>query len=148
MIVVSKDKDMQDKLRQEGTLTGEGEWPFLEWSAADQSMIEAVDEPLNTSQVVSGLGDVIARLSSDAGHIQLFRTSRPLSEHMTGGPVRTQMQFSSRASSSELLESLYSLVGSSAFTLLNSDFQRQILQPSPLVRQIRDLLSYRASTDL
>ena len=70
MIVVSKDKDMQDKLRQEGTLTGEGEWPFLEWSAADQSMIEAVDEPLNTSQVVSGLGDIIARLSSDAEHLR------------------------------------------------------------------------------
>ena len=55
LIVVSKDKDMQDKLQQEGTLTGEGEWPFLEWSAAEQSMIETVDEPLNTSQVVSGL---------------------------------------------------------------------------------------------
>ena len=50
------------KLRQEGTLTG--------WSAADQSMIETVDEPLNTSQVVSGLGDIIARLSSDAEHLR------------------------------------------------------------------------------
>ena len=88
-----------------------------------------------------GYRDFIARLASDAGHIQLFRTSRPLAENMTGGPVRLQMQFSSRAASSELLESLHSLVGSSAFTLLNSDFQRQSLQPSPLVRQIRDLLS-------
>ena len=91
--------------------------------------------------MVSGLGDVIARLSTDAGHIQLFRTSRPLAEHMTGGPVRIQMQFSSRASSSELLESLHTLVGSSAFSLLHSNFQRQGLQPSPLARQIRDLLS-------
>ena len=93
-------------------------------------MIETAEESLNTSQVVSGLEDVIT--SPDVDHIKMFRTSRPLAEQMSGGPVRIQMQFSARASSAELIESLQSLVGNAAFSLLNSDFQKQGMQASPL----------------
>jgi len=140
LIAVSKDREMQAQLIRDGTLNSDGEWPFLEWSASDQSMVETLDEPLNTSQVVSGLGDIIARISTDPDHVTLFRTSRPLTETMSGGPVRLQLQISARSSSSEVVESLQSLVGNSAFTLINCDFQKQGLQPSPLIRQIRDLI--------
>ena len=140
LIAVSKDRDMQSQLIRDGTLNSEGEWPFLEWSTSDQTMVETLEEPLNTSQVVSGLGDIIARISTDPDHVTLFRASRPITETMSGGPVRLQLQFSARSSSSEVVESLQSLVGNSAFTLINCDFQKQGLQPSPLVRQIRDLI--------
>ena len=90
---------------------------------------------------MSGLGDILARLSTDPDHVRMFKTSRPLSANMTGGPVRLQIQFSMKPASAELLDSLQALVGSSAFTLINCDFQRQGTQVSPLVRQIRALMT-------
>ena len=141
LIAISKDKSVQERLISEGTLNSSGEWPYHEWSTGDQVLAETLEEPLNTSQVVSGLGDILARLSTDNEHVKMFRTSRPLAETMTGGPVRIQIQFSTRLATADLVDSLQSLVGSSAFSLLNCDFQRQGLQMSPLVRQVRDLMS-------
>ena len=140
LIAISKDRKVQERLISEGTLNSEGEWPFHEWSVGDQALAETLEEPLNTSQVVSGVGDILARLSTDNEHVKMFRTSRPLAEIMTGGPVRIQIQFSTRPATADLVDSLQSLVGSSAFSLLNCDFQRQGLQMSPLVRQVRDLM--------
>ena len=76
---------------EEGIVNSEGEFPFYEWSTTEQRLTETLEEPLNTSQVVSGLGDILARLSTDP---RMFKTSRPLSANMTGGPVRLQIQFS------------------------------------------------------
>ena len=140
LIAISKDKRVQERLISEGTLNSDGEWPFHEWSTGDQALAETLEEPLNTSQVVSGVGDILARLSTDNEHVKMFRTSRPLAETMTGGPVRIQIQFSTRPATADLVDSLQSLVGSSAFSLLNCDFQRQGLQMSPLARQVRDLM--------
>ena len=70
LIAVSKDREMQAQLIRDGTLNSEGEWPFLEWSISDQTMVETLDEPLNTSQVVSGLGDIIARTSTDPDDVR------------------------------------------------------------------------------
>jgi len=71
LIAVSKDKDMQEQLTRDGSMNPDGEWPFLEWSATDQAMVETLEEPLNTSQVVSGLGDIIARISTDPDHVTI-----------------------------------------------------------------------------
>ena len=78
---------------EEGIVNSEGEFPFYEWSTTEQRLTETLEEPLNTSQVVSGLGDILARLSTDPDHVRMFKTSRPLSANMTGGPVRLQIQF-------------------------------------------------------
>ena len=63
LIAISKDKRVQERLISEGTLNSDGEWPFHEWSTGDQALAETLEEPLNTSQVVSGVGDILARLS-------------------------------------------------------------------------------------
>ena len=141
LLAVSKDRGMQEKLMEEGIVNSEGEFPFYEWSTTEQRLTETLEEPLNTSQVVSGLGDIRARLSTDPDHARMFKTSRPLSANMTGGPVRLQIQFSMKPASAELIDSLQALVGSSAFALINCDFQRQGTQVSPLVRQIRELMT-------
>ena len=36
----------------------------------DQALAETLEEPLNTSQVVSGVGDILARLSTDNEHVK------------------------------------------------------------------------------
>ena len=136
LLAVSKDRGMQEKLMEEGIVNSEGEFPFYEWSTTEQRLTETLEEPLNTSQV-----DILARLSTDPDHVRMFKTSRPLSANMTGGPVRLQIQFSMKPASAELIDSLQALVGSSAFTLFNCDFQRQGTQVSPLVRQIRALMT-------
>ena len=114
LLAISKDCGMQEKLMEGGIVNSEGEFPFYEWSTTEQRLTETLEEPLNTSQVVSGLGDILARLSTDPDHVRMFKTSRPLTEHVTGGPVRLHIQFSMRPASAELIESLQALVGSSA----------------------------------
>ena len=99
LLAVSKDRGMQ-----EGIVNSEGEFPFYEWSTTEQRLTETLEEPLNTSQVVSGLGDILARLSTDPDHVRMFLTSRPLSANMTGGPVRLQIQFSMKPASAELID--------------------------------------------
>ena len=58
-------------------------------------VVESLEEPLSTSQVISGVGAVLARLETDPEHIKIFRSSRPITDKMTRGPVRIQLQFSS-----------------------------------------------------
>ena len=137
LLAVSKDRGMQEKLMEEGIVNSEGEFPFYEWSTTEQRLTETLEEPLNTSQVVSGLGDTLARLSTDPDHVRMFKTSRPLSANMTGGPVRLQIQFSMKPASAELIDSLQAR----SAVRLSCDFQRQGTQVSPLVRQIRALMT-------
>ena len=40
-------------------------------------MLESLDDPLSTSQLLSGFGDILARLEADATQAKLFKPSRP-----------------------------------------------------------------------
>ena len=82
---VSQSEVVQKQLQQEGVMTMHGEWPYLEWNSGSQSSVESLEDPLSMSQLISGLGDVIARLEADVTQVTMFKTSRPLSDKMTGG---------------------------------------------------------------
>ena len=140
VVKVSQSETVQQKLKQEGAMTMHGEWPYLEWSSGSQSTLESLEDPLSTSQLLSGLGDVISHLEADSTQVAMFKTSRPISDKMTGGPVRLLFQFSCKVGTTELLDTLGTLANNSAFSLLNGDFQKQGAQPSPLVKQIRNML--------
>ena len=137
---VRQSETVQQKLKHDGVLTLHGEWPYFEWSSESQSMVESLEDPLRMSQLISGLGDVISRLEADTTQVTMFNTSRPIGDKMTGGPVRLLFQFSCKVGTSELLDSLGTLANNSAFSLLNGDFQKQGTQPSPLIKQIRNML--------
>ena len=104
--------------------------------------METLNEPLSTPQVIAALGDILSRLETVPYHIKVFRSSRPITEQLSGGPARLQFQLSCRSSTAELLDSLGSLVNNSAFTLLNADFQRQGMQQSPETKQVREMLAW------
>ena len=140
IVKVSQSEAVQKQLQQEGVLTMHGEWPYLEWNTGSQSTVESLEDPLSMSQLLSGLGDVIARLEADSTQVTMFKTSRPLGDKMTGGPVRLLFQFSCKVGTADLLDSLGTLANNSAFSLLNGDFQKQGAQPSPLIKQIRNML--------
>ncbi|OLP82011.1 hypothetical protein AK812_SmicGene37389 [Symbiodinium microadriaticum] len=140
VVKVSQSETVQQKLKQEGVMTLHGERPYFERSSGSQSMVESLEDPLSTSQLLSGLGDVISRLEADSTQVTMFKTSRPIGDNMTGGPVRLLFQFSCKVGTSELLDSLGTLANNSAFSLLNGDFQKQGAQPSPLIKQIRNML--------
>ena len=140
VVQVSQSEAVQQKLKQEGVMTMRGEWPYLEWNSGSQSTVESLEDPLSTSQLLSGLGDVITRLEADSTQVTMFKTSRPLSDKMTGGPVRLLFQFSCKVGTADLLDTLGTLANNSAFSLLNGDFQKQGARPSPLVKQIRNML--------
>ena len=140
IVKVSQSEAVQKQLQQEGVMTMHGEWPYLEWNTGSQSTVESLEDPLSMSQLLSGLGDVIARLEADSTQVTMFKTSRPLGDKMTGGPVRLLFQFSCKVGTADLLDSLGTLANNSAFSLLNGDFQKQGAQPSPLIKQIRNML--------
>ena len=54
--------------------------------------------------------------------------------------MRLLFQFSCKVGAADLLDTLGTLANNSAFSLLNGDFQKQGAQPSPLVKQIRNML--------
>ena len=140
IVKVSQSEAVQKQLQTEGVMTMHGEWPFLEWNSSSQSTVESLEDPLSMSQLISGLGDVVARLEADTTQVTMFKPSRPLSDKMTGGPVRLLFQFSCKAGTADLLDTLGTLANNSAFSLLNGDFQKQGAQPSPLIKQIRSML--------
>ena len=72
---VSQSEAVQQKLKQDGVLTMHGDWPYFEWSSDSQSMVESLEDPLSTSQLVSGLGDVISRLEADTTQVKMFKSS-------------------------------------------------------------------------
>ena len=66
IVKVSQSEAVQKQLQQEGVMTMHGEWPYLEWNSGSQSSVESLEDPLSMSQLISGLGDVIARLEADS----------------------------------------------------------------------------------
>ena len=64
--------------KHEGMLTSQREWPYFEWSPDSQTMVETLEDPLSTSQLLAGIGDVIARLEADTTQVTLFKASRPI----------------------------------------------------------------------
>lgn len=75
LVSVSKDKMVKEQLITDGILNAAGEWPFHEWSAEEQAKIETLEEPLNTSQVVTLLGLVNDRRPSQDTN-PVFRSRR------------------------------------------------------------------------
>ena len=75
------------------------------------TLVESLEDALSTSQLLSGLGDVITRLEADSTQVTMFKTSRPLSDKMTGGPVRLLFQFSCKVGTADFLDTLGTLLG-------------------------------------
>ena len=93
VLKVGQSATVQQKIKHEGMLTSQGEWPYFEGSPDSQTMVETLENPLSTSQLLAGIGDVIARLEADTTQVTLFKASRPITDKMSGGPVRLLFQF-------------------------------------------------------
>ncbi|CAE7626364.1 Pol, partial [Symbiodinium necroappetens] len=92
-LMVDQSDTMQQKVKHEGILSSQGDWRYLEWSPESQSMVETLEDPLSTSQLLAGIGDVLSRLEADTTHVTMFKASRPITERMVGGPVRLLFSF-------------------------------------------------------
>ncbi|CAE7405005.1 unnamed protein product [Symbiodinium necroappetens] len=81
VLKVGQSATVQQKIKH---LTSQGEWPYFEWSPDSQTMVETLEDPLSTSQLLAGIGDVIARLEADTTQVTLFKASRPITDKMSG----------------------------------------------------------------
>ena len=133
------DKTAIDHLKQKGQCI-EGRWHFEAWSPDSKKLAITATEPLEAKKVKEIINRILHLIRTSFNCVRIFKTSRPLAEYMTGGPVRVMMQFSIN-SPSELFKLLDSPVHNAVFELVNADFQRHSLVRSPLAIQVGNSLS-------
>ena len=133
------DKEAIEHLKQKGQCI-EGRWHFEAWSPESKKLAITATEPLEAKKVKETLNRVLRLIRTSPSCVRIFKTSRPLTDNMNGGPVRILMQFSIK-SPPELFSLLDSLVHSTVFELVNADFQHRSLVRSPLAIQVGKTLS-------
>ena len=136
---LESDKEAIEHLKQKGQCI-EGRWHFEAWSPESKKTAIAATEPLEAKQVKETINRILHLIRTSPGCVRIFKTSRPLTDNMNGGPVRILMQFSIK-SPPELFNLLDSLVHSTVFELVNADFQHHSLVRSPLAIQVGNSLS-------